>query len=172
MLVATATSSAPLVTTEHPDYPALVAAFQSIFEQLARAIVVDGEGATKLINIQVQAGKTEQECQEIAYTIAHSPLVKTAFFAGDPNWGRILAAIGRADVAELDIMTLEVYLGDVCLVRGGGRADVYTEARAQAVMAQDEITIRVDLHRGQAETQLWTCDLSYDYVRINAEYRS
>jgi glutamate N-acetyltransferase/amino-acid N-acetyltransferase len=134
--------------------------------------VLDGEGATKLINIKVKAGKTEQECQDVAYTIAHSPLVKTAFFASDPNWGRILAAVGRSGINDFDINALEIYLDDVCLVRQGGRADDYTEERGQTIMDQDEITVTVDLQRGQAETQIWTCDLSYDYVKINAEYRT
>jgi len=173
MLVATGKSTAPLIDSEeHPDYLKLLNAMTDILEQLAKAIILDGEGATKLINIRVKAGQTDQECQEVAYTIAHSPLVKTAFFASDPNWGRILAAVGRSGVNNLDINALEIFLDDVCLVRQGGRADDYTEERGQTVMNQDEITVTVDLHRGQSETQIWTCDLSYDYVKINAEYRT
>jgi len=173
MLVATGESKAPLIANEEqPDYQTLLNAVTDVLEQLAKAIVLDGEGATKLINIKVKTGKTEQECQDVAYTIAHSPLVKTAFFASDPNWGRILAAVGRSGINDLDINALEIYLDDVCLVRQGGRADDYTEARGQAVMDQDQISVTVDLQRGCAETQIWTCDLSYDYVKINAEYRT
>jgi glutamate N-acetyltransferase/amino-acid N-acetyltransferase len=173
MLVATGKSNASLIdNVEHEDFLKLQAAVTEILEQLAKAIVLDGEGATKLINIKVNSGLTEQECNDVAYTIAHSPLVKTAFFASDPNWGRILAAVGRAGVNALDINTLEIYLDEVCLVRDGGRASDYTEARGQAVMDKDEITVTVDLKRGQASTQIWTCDLSYDYVKINAEYRT
>ncbi len=173
MLVATGESKAALIAhEEQPDYQTLLNAVTDVLEQLAKAIVLDGEGATKLINIKVKTGKTEQECQDVAYTIAHSPLVKTAFFASDPNWGRILAAVGRSGINDLDINMLEIYLDDVCLVRQGGRADDYTEARGQAVMDQDEICVTVDLQRGCAETQIWTCDLSYDYVKINAEYRT
>ncbi len=173
MLVATAKSAAGLIDSEqHPDYVVFRDAVTEVLEQLAKAIVLDGEGATKLINIKVKSAKTKQECDAVAYTIAHSPLVKTAFFASDPNWGRILAAVGRAGVTQLDINALEIYLDDVCLVRQGGKADDYTEERGQKVMDQDEITVTVHLHRGEQETQIWTCDLSYDYVKINAEYRS
>lgn len=173
MLVATGKSQAAMIDSEeHPDYQALLNAVTKILEQLAKAIVLDGEGATKLINIKVKSGKSEQECSDVAYTIAHSPLVKTAFFASDPNWGRILAAVGRSGVNNLDIDTLEIFLDDVCLVRHGGKADDYTEERGQKIMDQDEITVTVNLQRGAFETQIWTCDLSYDYVKINAEYRS
>ena len=173
LLVATGESGASLIdNVNHADYEAFLNALTGVLEQLARAIVLDGEGATKLINIQVKNGQTEQECNDVAYTIAHSPLVKTAFFASDPNWGRILAAVGRSGVDKLDIEKLEIYLDDVCLVRNGGRATDYTEARGQAVMNKDEITVRVDLKRGGSATQIWTCDLSYDYVKINAEYRT
>lgn len=173
MLVATGKASATSIdSAAHPDYSILLQALTDILEQLAKAIVLDGEGATKLINIKVKSAMNEQECSAVAYTIAHSPLVKTAFFASDPNWGRILAAVGRAGVDQLDINALEIYLDDVCLVRQGGRADDYTEERGQKVMDQDEITVTVQLHRGDVETQIWTCDLSYDYVKINAEYRS
>jgi len=173
MLVATGKSMDAVIDAEtHPDYIKLRDAITDIHEQLAKAIVLDGEGATKLINIQVKSGLTEQECQDVAYTIAHSPLVKTAFFASDPNWGRILAAVGRAGVNDLDIDALEIFLDDVCLVQQGGRAADYTEERGQTIMNQDEITVLVDLKRGSASTQIWTCDLSYDYVKINAEYRT
>ncbi len=147
-------------------------AVAQICEQLAQAIVRDGEGATKFITVDVSGGRDTQECLQVAYTIAHSPLVKTAFFASDPNWGRILAAVGRAGVQHLDLDTVTIHLGEVCIVRNGGRADDYEEARGAAVMEQEEIPIRVDLHRGSARERVWTCDFSYDYVRINAEYRT
>ncbi len=173
MLAATGQAEIALIDGEDSqEYKQLQNAVTEVMEQLARAIVLDGEGATKLINIHVQGAADAQECDAVAYTIAHSPLVKTAFFASDPNWGRILAAVGRSGVKKLDINSLEIYLDDVCLVRNGGRAEDYTEARGQAVMDQDEITVRVDLKRGNAETTVWTCDLSYDYVKINAEYRT
>jgi glutamate N-acetyltransferase/amino-acid N-acetyltransferase len=139
---------------------------------LAQAIVRDGEGATKFITVAVEGGRDEAECATVAYAIARSPLVKTAFFASDPNWGRILAAVGYAGVDNLDLVGVHVHLGEVCIVRGGARAADYTEAQGQAVMAQEEITVRVDLGRGAARTTVWTCDFSYDYVRINAEYRT
>ncbi len=141
-------------------------------ETLAKAIVRDGEGATKLINVVVENGIDESECANVAYAIAHSPLVKTAFFASDPNWGRILAAVGYAGVDDFDIDKVEIYLDDVCLVQQGGKAQSYSEAEGQRVMDKSEITVRVNLQRGQAKTTVWTCDLSYDYVKINAEYRT
>jgi len=153
-----------------------LAAFQTMLDEvcleLARAIVRDGEGATKLINVVVEQGNTEQECAKVAYAIAHSPLIKTAFFASDPNWGRILAAVGYAGLENLDINKIRIYLDDVCIVSGGGRASSYTEEQGRRVMQQAEITIRVMLQRGQAATTVWTCDFSYDYVKINAEYRT
>ncbi|MCW8919432.1 MAG: bifunctional glutamate N-acetyltransferase/amino-acid acetyltransferase ArgJ [Gammaproteobacteria bacterium] len=148
------------------------AAVTAICQQLAQLIVRDGEGATKFITIAVNGGRDEAECEQVAYTIAHSPLVKTALFASDPNWGRILAAVGRAGLQALDLHALAIYLGEVCIVRDGGRAADYREELGQAVTARDEITIRVELARGEAQALLWTCDFSYDYVRINAEYRS
>lgn len=139
---------------------------------LAQAIVRDGEGATKFITVRVEQGADAQECLDVAYTIAHSPLVKTAFFASDANWGRILAAVGRAGLKNLDLDNIKIYLGDVCIVENGGRAQSYTEAQGQAVMSEKEITIRVLLARGDALEDVWTCDFSYDYVKINAEYRT
>lgn len=139
---------------------------------LAQAIVRDGEGATKFITVRVEQGADAQECLDVAYTIAHSPLVKTAFFASDANWGRILAAVGRAGLNNLDLDKIKIYLGDVCIVENGGRAPSYTEAQGQAVMSEKEITIRVLLARGYALEDVWTCDFSYDYVKINAEYRT
>lgn len=139
---------------------------------LAQAIVRDGEGATKFITVRVEQGANAQECLDVAYTIAHSPLVKTAFFASDANWGRILAAVGRAGLNNLDLDKIKIYLGDVCIVENGGRASTYTEAQGQAVMSEKDITIRVLLARGDAQEDVWTCDFSYDYVKINAEYRT
>ncbi|MCB1767646.1 MAG: bifunctional glutamate N-acetyltransferase/amino-acid acetyltransferase ArgJ [Candidatus Competibacteraceae bacterium] len=140
--------------------------------ELAQAIIRDGEGATKFIAIQVEEGRDVAECRQVAYTIAHSPLVKTAFFASDPNWGRILAAVGRAGLADLDLEQVTIYLDEVCIVRAGERAVDYTEARGQEVMARSDIAIRIELGRGMETARIWTTDLSYDYVRINAEYRT
>ncbi len=172
LLMATGQSAATVDQTEGDTFDALCAAVTDVCEQLALAIVRDGEGATKLITVAVEGGRDEAECLQVAYTIAHSPLVKTAFFASDPNWGRILAAVGRAGLVDLDINAIELYLDDVCLARDGGRAPDYREELGQQVMDKTEITVRVVLSRGDATAQIWTCDLSYDYVRINAEYRS
>jgi glutamate N-acetyltransferase/amino-acid N-acetyltransferase len=143
-----------------------------VARQLAQAIVRDGEGATKFIAVQIDGGKNEAECRQVAYAIAHSPLVKTAFFASDPNLGRILAAVGYAGIADLDQTRIDLFLDDVSVVKAGGRLPEYREEDGQRVMKQSEITVRVDLHRGPATTTVWTCDLSYDYVKINADYRS
>ena len=148
------------------------AAVQEVCMELARELVRDGEGATKLVEIVVESAGSLAEAKAVAYTIAHSPLVKTALFASDPNWGRILAAVGRAGLAELDIDRVEIWVGDVCIVRDGGRAAEYTEEAGQAVMDLPEIDILVKLGRGDVRTRVLTCDLSYDYVRINAEYRT
>lgn len=154
------------------NYTRFAETMMEVCQQLAQLIVRDGEGATKFIAIEVNGGRDELECEQVAYTIAHSPLVKTALFASDPNWGRILAAVGRAGIIDFDLEALTIYLGDVCIVSGGGRAADYREELGQAVMDRDEITIRVELARGKARAVLWTCDFSYDYVRINAEYRT
>jgi glutamate N-acetyltransferase/amino-acid N-acetyltransferase len=143
-----------------------------VARQLAQAIVRDGEGATKFITVQVDGGVTEEECRRVAYAIAHSPLVKTAFFASDPNLGRILAAVGYAGIDDLDQSLIDLYLDDVHVAHLGGRHPAYQEADGQRVMQQSEITVRVVLHRGAACTTVWTCDLSHDYVSINADYRS
>lgn len=172
MLVATGASGAPLIGADSPHLKPLRAALEEVYMELAHAIVRDGEGATKFVTIDVVQAASVQEALDVAYTVAHSPLVKTALFASDPNWGRILAAVGRAGVTDLDLNALEIFLGDVCLVRNGGRADDYTEARGQAVMNEEEITIRIDLKRGQVRETVWTCDFSHDYVTINAEYRT
>ncbi|VAW91826.1 Glutamate N-acetyltransferase @ N-acetylglutamate synthase [hydrothermal vent metagenome] len=147
-------------------------ALDKVFETLAKALVRDGEGATKLITINVSEAQNTKESDRVAYTVAHSPLVKTAFFASDPNWGRILAAIGRAGVKDLDVDKLKIFIGDVCIVENGGRSAAYSEELGQNVMNESEITIHIQLNRGQASSQIWTCDFSYDYVKINAEYRS
>jgi glutamate N-acetyltransferase/amino-acid N-acetyltransferase len=140
--------------------------------QLAQAIVRDGEGATKFVTVHVESAVNAVEAKQVAYTIAHSPLVKTALYASDPNWGRILAAVGRAGLDDLDINNVSIYLGDVCIVSMGGRDPAYEEALGQAVMSREEIGIRVVLNRGNGEATVWTTDLSYDYVKINAEYRT
>lgn len=177
VLMATGQSAAKVEQTQGAAFEALSAAITDVCEQLALAIVRDGEGATKLITVSVESGADEAECLQVAYTIAHSPLVKTAFFASDPNWGRILAAVGRAGLADLDIDAIELFLvaegaEDLCLARHGGRDSDYREERAQQIMDQSEITVRVVLNRGAAAARVWTCDFSYDYVRINAEYRT
>ncbi len=154
------------------DYAALKAAVSAVAIELAQAMARDGEGATKFMTIAVEGGRDRGECKKIAYAIARSPLVKTAFFASDPNLGRILAAIGYAGVTDLDVNTLKVWLGDVLVAEKGGRAASYTEAQGAAVMREAEITVRVALNRGTANATVWTCDFSYDYVKINAEYRT
>ena len=161
-----------LTDARSPDFIALRDAVTQVAQQLAQSIVRDGEGATKFISIRVEGGRSEDECRKIGFAIAHSPLVKTAFFASDPNLGRILAAIGYAGVADLDVEKLDLYLDDVLVARHGGRNPAYREADGQRVMKQSEITIRAVLNRGTASVTLWTCDLSHDYVSINADYRS
>ncbi len=163
---------APITTLDSTEGRALREAVGAVAEQLAQAIVRDGEGATKFITIDVQGGRSVAECRQAAYAIAHSPLVKTAFFASDPNLGRILAAVGYAGIADLDQEKIDLFLDEVHVVRQGGRHPDYREEMGQRVMKQSEITVRVDLHRGAAEARVWTCDLSHDYVSINADYRS
>ncbi len=161
------------ITTENdPRYAEVLEVLTRVMKRLAQLIVRDGEGATKFITVTVEGGGNTQECCDVAYSIAHSPLVKTALFASDPNWGRILAAIGYAGVNELDVEKIQVWLGDVQICRNGGAAADYTEEAGARVMAESEITIRVDLGRDQARDTVYTCDLSYDYVKINADYRS
>lgn len=154
------------------EFGQLQAAITAVAAELAKMIVRDGEGATKFITVQVDAGKNADECAQVAYAIAHSPLVKTAFFASDPNLGRILAAIGYAGIDDLDVNGIQLYLDDVLVAERGGRAPHYREEDGQRVMNQSEITVRVVLNRGTATTTVWTCDFSYDYVKINASYRS
>ena len=173
MLIATGKAALePITAAQGELYNALRAAVNQVAMQLAQAIVRDGEGATKFVTVQVQGGANQQECLDVAYAVAHSPLIKTALFASDPNWGRIVAAIGYAGVQNLDTEQVNVYLDDVCIVAQGGRAQSYTEAQGAAVMQQAEILIRIELGRGECSETIWTTDLSHEYVRINAEYRS
>jgi glutamate N-acetyltransferase/amino-acid N-acetyltransferase len=153
-------------------YAVLKAALSEVAIKLAQAMARDGEGATKFMTVQIEKGRDHAECKQIAYAIARSPLVKTAFFASDPNLGRILAAIGYAGVTDLDVNAIQVYLGEVLVAEKGGRAASYTEAQGAAVMKEAEIVIRVVLNRGSEHATVWTCDFSYDYVKINAEYRT
>jgi len=169
MLIATGKSGVVIDDTNRWQ---MLEAITEVATLLAQAIVRDGEGATKFITIKIEGGKDEAECKKIGYAIAHSPLVKTAFFASDPNLGRILAAIGYAGVADLNVETLKLYLDDVLVAEHGGRAASYREEDGQRVMQQSDITIRVVLNRGAVNATLWTCDFSYDYVKINASYRS
>ena len=163
---------APVAHWDSPSAQALKTALTDVARLLAQAIVRDGEGATKFITVQIEGGRSAAECRQVAYAIAHSPLVKTAFFASDPNLGRILAAVGYAGIHDLDQSLIDLYLDDVHVATQGGRHPAYQEADGQRVMKQDEITIRVVLGRGPAHDQVWTCDLSHAYVTINADYRS
>ena len=160
------------ITENSADYITLRDALTEVAIELAQAIVRDGEGATKFMTIKIEGGKNEEECRKIAYAIAHSPLVKTAFFASDPNLGRILAAIGYAGIDDLDVNNLELYLGDVLVAEKGGRAESYLEAQGVAIMKETDILVRAVLNRGSSDATVWTCDFSYDYVKINADYRS
>jgi glutamate N-acetyltransferase/amino-acid N-acetyltransferase len=163
---------APITALDSPAGVALKAAMLEVARLLAQAIVRDGEGATKFIAIQVEGGKNGDECRKVAYAIAHSPLVKTAFFASDPNLGRILAAVGYAGIDDLDQTQIDLYLDDVHVAVKGGRNPAYREEDGQRVMKQSEITVRVNLGRGDAVDTVWTCDFSHEYVTINADYRS
>ena len=157
---------------ESSEYKELQDAVTEVAVHLAKAIVKDGEGATKFITVEIENGRDSDECAKIAYAIAHSPLVKTAFFASDPNLGRIIAAVGYAGVEDLDVNSLQLYLDDVLVFENGGRAGNYSEEEGTRVMGQPEITVRVVLNRGKSSTTVWTCDFSYDYVKINSDYRS
>jgi len=173
IVMATRKAAHPVISSwDSADGKALRQAMMSVAQKLAHAIVRDGEGATKFITVRVEGGKTSEECLLAAYAISHSPLVKTAFFASDPNLGRILAAVGYAGIHDLDQDLIGLYLDDVCVVQNGGRNPAYQEADGQRVMKQSEITIKVLLGRGKAVDTVWTCDLSHDYVSINADYRS
>jgi glutamate N-acetyltransferase / amino-acid N-acetyltransferase len=172
IFIASAQAGNTEIVEHSADFMTLRNALTEIAATLAQAIVRDGEGATKFMTIQVDGGKSEEECRKVGYAIAHSPLVKTAFFASDPNLGRILAAVGYAGIDDLDVSLLQLYLDDVLVAENGGRAESYQEADGQRVMKQAEITVRVVLGRGEAAATVWTCDFSYDYVKINADYRS
>lgn len=172
ILIATGSGQQTIDNIEHANYQQFCQAVTDVCTQLALAIVHDGEGATKFITISVEQGNSSQECLEVAYTIAHSPLVKTAFFASDANWGRILAAVGRANITDFSINAVQIYLNDVCIVKNGGLADSYSEEQGGAVMKKTDITVRILLGRGEQQEKVFTCDLSHDYIRINAEYRS
>ncbi|MFL9811917.1 bifunctional glutamate N-acetyltransferase/amino-acid acetyltransferase ArgJ [Stutzerimonas sp. VN223-3] len=173
MLVATGQAGLPEITEASGEL--FIKLKQAVFEvsmEVAQSIVRDGEGATKFVTVMVNGGKNHQECLDVGYAVAHSPLIKTALFASDPNWGRILAAVGRAGVPELDVSKIDVYLGAVCIASKGGRSPSYTEEQGAAVMAEEEIEIRIELGRGSCSETIWTTDLSHEYVRINAEYRT
>ncbi len=173
ILMATAKAgNAEITDSRSTGYVALRDAVTEVAALLAQAIVRDGEGATKFITIQVEGGHNEAECRKVGYAVAHSPLVKTAFFASDPNLGRILAAVGYAGIDDLDVNQMKLYLDDVLVAENGGRARSYQESDGQRVMKQAEILVRITLGRGAAEATIWTCDFSYDYVKINADYRS
>lgn len=172
ILMATGQANTPEINESSADYAMIKGLITEVAVELAQAIVRDGEGATKFMTVTVEGGRDEAECRKVAYAIAHSPLIKTAFFASDPNLGRILAAIGYAGVEQLDVNALKLYLGDVLVAENGGRAVAYQEEQGAAVMKEPEILVRVDLARGQAACTIWTCDFSYDYVKINADYRS
>ncbi|MNY39035.1 Arginine biosynthesis bifunctional protein ArgJ [compost metagenome] len=173
MLIATGQAALAEIAEKSGElFAKLKQAVFEVFMEVAQAIVRDGEGATKFVTVQVNGGANAQECLDVAYAVAHSPLIKTALFASDPNWGRILAAVGYAGVPNLDVSLIDVFLGDVCIASQGGRAATYTEEQGAAVMAQAEIGIRIELGRGACSETIWTTDLSHEYVRINAEYRS
>lgn len=173
VVVGTATSSLPVISdVDSAAYPQLLEGLLPLVEELATRTVRDGEGATKFVTLDVVGGRTERECLDVAFTVAHSPLVKTAVFAGDPNWGRFCMAIGRAGIDDLDPYQVNLYLDEECIAKDGKIDDGYVEANAAKVMAQDEFTVRIELGRGSANARIWTSDLSYEYVKINAEYRT
>jgi glutamate N-acetyltransferase/amino-acid N-acetyltransferase len=173
IVAATGQSRAPEIgRSDSVEFKSFLDAITDVAAFLAQALVRDGEGATKFITVHIEGGMNETECRKVGYAIAHSPLVKTAFFASDPNLGRILAAIGYAGIDDLDVSKVDLHLDDVLVAKSGGRAPGYREEDGQRVMKQDEITVRVDLNRGASSATVWTCDLSHDYVSINADYRS
>jgi glutamate N-acetyltransferase/amino-acid N-acetyltransferase len=172
VLVSTGRSGVVIDDLGSAEYAEFVAALSRVCTALAQAIVRDGEGATRFVTVRVGAATTEAEAEAVAFTVAESPLVKTALYAGDPNWGRILAAVGRAGIADLDVDGVRVYLDDYLIAHDGGRASTYEEAEAARRMAGEEVTIRIELGRGKAAATVWTCDFSTEYVRINADYRS
>jgi glutamate N-acetyltransferase/amino-acid N-acetyltransferase len=174
-LVLVATARAPMsqiTDASSAEYRALCAAVSKVAIRLAQDIIRDAEGATKFITVAAEGGRNSDECRKVAYAVAHSPLVKTAFFASDPNLGRILAAVGYAGVTDLDVEKVDLYLDSVLVAKNGSRHPEYREADGQRVMKQNEITVRIVLNRGNSAAQVWTCDFSHEYVRINADYRS
>jgi len=171
VLMATGKAGNVLIEEKNADYQALCDVINEVCLVLAQAVIRDAEGATKFVTIQVASAKTDDDARKVAYTVAHSPLVKTALFASDPNWGRILAAVGRSG-ADFDVDKIKIYLADVCIVSNGARDPKYTEEQGQKVMNQAEIEIRIELQNGEQSACIWTSDLSYDYVKINSEYRS
>lgn len=171
VLMASGKAGNSLIDQQNDDYQKLFSVICDVCQYLAQAIIRDAEGATKFITLQVNSARSVSEARQVAYTVAHSPLVKTAMFASDPNWGRILAAVGRSGV-DFDINRIKIYLGDVCIVSNGGRDPSYTEEQGQAVMNQQDIPVLIELNTGSESATIWTSDLSYDYVKINAEYRS
>ncbi len=172
ILMATGKANNAEIADDSANFVAVRDALTEVAIELAQAIVRDGEGATKFMTVRVEGGKTEAECRKVAYAIAHSPLIKTAFFASDPNLGRILAAIGYAGIDDLDVNNMELYLGHVLVAEKGGRTASYREEQGAAIMQESDILVRVVLNRGNADCTVWTCDFSYDYVKINADYRS
>ena len=172
ILMATGKVNNAQIAEDSAEFEVIRDALTEVAVELAQAIVRDGEGATKFMTVRVEGGKTEAECRKVAYAIAHSPLIKTAFFASDPNLGRILAAIGYAGVDDLNVNNMELYLGHVLVAEKGGRAAGYREEQGAAIMQESDILVRVVLNRGKSDVTIWTCDFSYDYVKINADYRS
>lgn len=173
MLIATGAANVPEITEASGElFAKLKQAVIEVFMQVAQAIVRDGEGATKFVTVEVNGGATHQECLDVAYAVAHSPLIKTALFASDPNWGRILAAVGYAGVPNLDVSLIDVYLSGINIASKGARAATYTEEQGAKAMAEPEIQIRIELGRGACSETIWTTDLSHEYVKINAEYRT
>ena len=172
MLIATGASGVNIGELSDVDQDCFEVSLQELFISLAHQIIKDGEGATKFVAVEVTGGMDSSECLAVAYTVAESPLVKTALFASDPNWGRILAAIGRAGLPNLDVEVIQVYLDEVLIAEKGGRAESYLESAGQAVMDKEKLSIRIHLNRGDSQETVWTTDLSHDYIKINAEYRT
>ncbi len=172
VFMATGAANSRLLSPSHPEWGQFVEAVERVALHLAQAIIRDGEGATKFIEIQVGGGTTVDDCRRVGFTVAHSPLVKTAFFAGDPNLGRILAAVGRSKITGLDMQKVSFYIGELAVVERGNPSMQYEESQAVAIMAEEDVTIKIDLGLGEESARIWTTDLSYDYVKINAEYRT
>jgi glutamate N-acetyltransferase/amino-acid N-acetyltransferase len=172
VLIATGASGLDVDSLSEAEQWVFRQAITLVFVELAQLIIRDGEGATKFVHVKVDGGLTEEECEKVAFAVAESPLVKTALFASDPNWGRILAAVGRSGVENLDVSKIGVSINNVLIAENGGRSPSYTEAAGVEALAKENIVIHISLHRGNADATVWTTDLSYDYVKINAEYRS